>query len=395
MALTSSTPASRVGQNLSTGTDMNELFLKVFSGEILTAFETATIMKGLHTIRTISSGKSASFPITGIADAKYHTVGNSILETEAGGSSKYLSDIQKTEQQIYIDDMLISSVFLANIDELKNHYDIRSIYASELGKALAKRFDIATMKTLFGASGQAANITNVTAAGSRITTGVDHSTAAGIIDSLYAMATKLDENEAPSEGRFAILAPSTYYKLITSDNVAVSNVGGFTTGAIAGQAGVGGFQAKSPFEGATASGVVPQVAGISLFKSNHLVDIANEGNVSVAGADNDASGDPPTNADNDQDLADNDDGSSAVKNSPHATGSGYNSDFRGLVTGGSGSETYGIIGGAKGAIGTVKLLDLATESEYQIERQGTLFVAKYAMGHGVLRPECAVSVLVD
>jgi hypothetical protein len=44
------------------------------------------------------------------------------------------------------------------------------------------------------------------------------------------------------------------------------------------------------------------------------------------------------------------------------------------------------------AIGTVKLLDLATESEYQIERQGTLFVAKYAMGHGVLRPEASVVI---
>lgn len=370
MALTSATPASRVGQNLSTGST-NELFLKVFSGEILTAFETSTIMKGLQTMRTISSGKSASFPVTGIASANYHTVGNSILETEASGSSKYLSDIQKTEKQIFIDDMLVSSVFLANLDELKNHYDIRSIYASELGKALAKRFDIATMKTLFATSASAANISGVTAAGSRITSGVDHSTAQGIIDSLYAMAAKLDENEAPSEGRFAILAPSTYYKLITSDNVAVSNAGAFggTTDT------VGGFNVKSPFEGATASGVVPMVAGISLFKSNHLVDIAASGNLT-------------TGTDIDSNAGINNDVTAG-------TGDGYNSDFTGLVTGSSGSETYGIIGGTKGAIGTVKLLDLATESEYQIERQGTLFVAKYAMGHGSLRPECAVSVLVD
>lgn len=371
MALTSSTPASRVGQNLSTGTDMNELFLKVFSGEILTAFETSTIMKGLQTLRTISSGKSASFPVTGIASANYHTVGNSILETEASGSSKYLSDIQKTEKQIFIDDMLVSSVFLANLDELKNHYDIRSIYASELGKALAKRFDIATMKTLFGASAAAANISGVTAAGSRITSGVDHSTAQGIIDSLYAVAAKLDENEAPSEGRFAILAPSTYYKLITSDNVAVSNAGAFGGTSNV----VGGFNVKSPFEGATASGVVPMVAGISLFKSNHLVDIADSGDLSGT-----ATGD----------------GDAAINNDILGNSStGYNSDFSGLVTGSAGSETYGIIAGTKGAIGTVKLLDLATESEYQIERQGTLFVAKYAMGHGILRPECAVSVLVD
>lgn len=42
------------------------------------------------------------------------------------------------------------------------------------------------------------------------------------------------------------------------------------------------------------------------------------------------------------------------------------------------------------AVGTVKLMDLGMESDYDIRRQGTLVVAKYAMGHGILRPECAV-----
>ena len=44
------------------------------------------------------------------------------------------------------------------------------------------------------------------------------------------------------------------------------------------------------------------------------------------------------------------------------------------------------------AVGTVKLLDIATEMDYDIRRQGTLIVAKYAMGHGILRPECAVEL---
>ena len=148
-ALSASLPASRVGYNFNTDNSTtsnaleNALFLKVFSGEILTAFEDANIMKGLHTIRTISNGKSAQFPVTGIASAKYHTPGNSLIE-----GSGYLSDIQKSEKVILIDEMLTSSTFLANIDELKTHFDIRSVYAQELGKALAKRFDIATMKTL-------------------------------------------------------------------------------------------------------------------------------------------------------------------------------------------------------------------------------------------------------
>jgi hypothetical protein len=38
----------------------------------------------------------------------------------------------------------------------------------------------------------------------------------------------------------------------------------------------------------------------------------------------------------------------------------------------------------------VKLLDLAMEMGYDIRRQGTLIIAKYAQGHGILRPEGAI-----
>ena len=364
--------ASRAGidQNVA-NSPVDQLFLKVFSGEILTAFETATVMKELHTVRTISSGKSASFPVTGIADSAYHTVGQSILETTSGSGntekSSYLSDIAKTEKQIFIDDMLLSSTFLANVDELKNHYDIRSIYAAELGKALAKRFDIATMKTLYAATGADANLTGQ-AAGKRIT-GADLNSTQEIIDALFAVATKLDDNDAPSEGRFAIVAPKTYYQLLTSDNNAIANI------AVSSEYGNGGN---------VATATLPMVASIRLVKSNHLKDIAELGDLSSA---------PATTADSE----------GAIKNDVAGdNGVGYNSDFSALkdieVSNNvevAGSESYGILAGTKEAIGTVKLLDLATESEYQIERQGTLFVAKYMMGHGVLRPECSVAVTVS
>ena len=47
----------------------------------------------------------------------------------------------------------------------------------------------------------------------------------------------------------------------------------------------------------------------------------------------------------------------------------------------------------KDAVATVKLMDLSVESEYQIQRQGTLIVSKYAMGHDVLRPAMAVALM--
>jgi hypothetical protein len=47
----------------------------------------------------------------------------------------------------------------------------------------------------------------------------------------------------------------------------------------------------------------------------------------------------------------------------------------------------------KEAVGTTKLLDLSVEHEYLIQYQGTLLVGKYAVGHGILRPECAVGII--
>ena len=334
--------------------DVNALFLKVFSGEILTTFEEQNVMKDLHMVRTIQNGKSAQFPVTGIADAKYHTAGQSIADSTNG----YLANIKHAERVISIDDVLISSTFIANIDELKNHYDVRSIYAKELGKALAKRFDIATMKTLAAAARGTSDIGGddgsilgeTTSLFATSTAAGTPPTAAELIDALYGVAATLDGKDVSDEGRFALLRPEDYYTLITADNSAV---------------GVTSLAANRDFGGTgnIATGRISQVAGINLIKSNHLSTVSIDHSSSVLG-----------------------DGSASVNNNVFGedgtNGAGYNGDL---------SATR-ILAGTKEAIGTVKLLDLATESEYQIERQGTLFVAKYAMGHGVLRPECAVEV---
>jgi hypothetical protein len=341
------TSASRLGQ-VNVAGDVDALFLKVFSGEILTTFEEFNVMKGLHTIRTIANGKSAQFPVTGIADANYHTPGQNIAD--AGNS--YLSKIKHAEQTISIDDVLLASTFIANIDELKNHYDVRSIYAQELGKALAKRFDLATMKTLTAAARADSALKTVASDGYDgkdgigIVSGVALNALTGenIQDALFEAAQKLDENDIPNDGkRFAILKPRDYYTLLASGEEVINrDFGG---------------------RGDVATGRIPMVAGINIYKSNHLKDVAITGSSQEGG-----------------------DASAAVKNDVFgAGGTGYNADM----------DTTQIIGGHPSAIGTVKLLDLATESDYKVELQGSLFVAKYAMGHGVLRPEAAFEVSVS
>ena len=121
---------SQLGQVNASG-DANALFLKVFSSEVLATFMRENQMLGMTTTRSISSGKSATFPVIGTTSASYHTVGNEITGTQ----------VKHNEKIISIDDLLISSAFLSNIEEAKNHYDVRSVYSSEMGRALANKVD--------------------------------------------------------------------------------------------------------------------------------------------------------------------------------------------------------------------------------------------------------------
>jgi hypothetical protein len=347
------TTPSRAGQINSTGA-VDALFLKKFAGEILTTFESNNVFKALHTVRTIESGKSASFPVTGIATASYHTPGANI----ADASNSYLSDPKKNEKIITIDDVLLASTFLANIDDVKNHYDIRSVYSSEMGRALSKRFDIALAKVFIAA----ARLTTPGVTGGAVGAQVDIPnndlsapgtpgtkiafSGADLTAALFTAAAALDNNDVPSDGRFCVLNPTDYYRLITGASGALS------VSTSASNKDVGG-------SGSLASGTIPQIAGIDIHKSTNIPS------TDLTSATGTNSGDA--------------DGSNDV----FAATDGYDGNFE---------NTVGIVAHSS-AVGTVKLLDLATESEYQIERQGTLFVAKYAMGHGILRGECALELV--
>ena len=107
------------------------LFLKVYGGEVLSAFEETTVTFDKHNIRTIPHGKSVSFPTMWKMKAKYHTPGEALQGQSVAHSERIVS----------IDDLLVSDAFLANIDEAMNHYDARSGYSKEAGRALARLFD--------------------------------------------------------------------------------------------------------------------------------------------------------------------------------------------------------------------------------------------------------------
>jgi hypothetical protein len=317
---------SRLGLVNNTGTEFDALFLKVFSGEVLTAFARNNIFnEQLHSVRTITSGKSAQFPVLGTATAAYHTVGTPLVGA---------NQIKANEKVVNIDDLLIASSFIANIDELKNHYDVRATYADELGKALAKKYDENVAKQLANASrasttltGGNGGIVSTFATGNATSALVTGDELAGAI---YDIAQAFDERDIPPTDRFCVLPPAEYYKLAESATRTVD------------------VDFNPQGNGSFASGKVQMVAGIPVMMSNNV---------------------PQSN----------------VASNPSGANNTYSGDD---------SKTIGLVF-HKSAVGTVKLMDMTTEisgSDYGIMYQGTLMVAKYALGHGILRPEAAATI---
>ena len=246
---------SRLGLVNNTGTDYDALFLKVFSGEVLASFGRENQMLNMTTVRTISSGKSAQFPVTGTIDSSYHTVGNEILGTQ----------VKHAEKIINIDDMLIAHAFIAEIDELKNHYDVRSVYSKEMGQALAKKVDQHLLQLAFIASDNNATITGGNFGGN-VTDADAKTNATSLIASIFEAIQKLDENDVPSSDRFIVTTPDIYYQLCNVDKLVSRDF--------------------SSNNGDFGKGTVVSIGGVPVIKSNTAVTAFTDQSSAISGTNN-------------------------------------------------------------------------------------------------------------
>lgn len=196
---------SRLGQANAAG-DALALFLKVFSGQVLTAFDRESAARSRHLVRTIPSGKSAQFPVTGLAQAYYHTPGNEITGRT----------IRHGERIINIEDVLVAPVFVANIDELMNHYDVQSIYSNEIGQALAKRYDQDVLRTAILNARGAAILDDLQ--GGAALTDTDYDTDGDKLwAALFNAGVTLDTKDVPTNDRYAFIRPVQYALVVQSD----------------------------------------------------------------------------------------------------------------------------------------------------------------------------------
>jgi hypothetical protein len=132
--------ASRSGQTNLAG-DALALFLRNNAGLLLEAWAEVNSFEGAFFSKTVRSGKSDVFPVIGRKrEAFEHEPGELVI----GGR------VAHSEVEITLDPILVDSVFVAEIDELMNHYDTQAAYMRQLAESLSTTYDrrAATMGVL-------------------------------------------------------------------------------------------------------------------------------------------------------------------------------------------------------------------------------------------------------
>lgn len=320
----------------------NALFLKVFSGEVLTSFKRSCIFEQFCQTRNIQNGRSAQFPVTGRFTAKYHNPGDMIVGQ---------GNMAQNEVVIRIDDILMADASLYDLDDAKNHYDIRSIYSTELGQAMARTHDKRIARVI--TQGARTSTTDLTAnlpsglspddpfrTGSRINLNKTAPTADDLVASVFSAAEALDKKDVSSEGRVLVCNPESFYTLIQSSRAV--NVDWNQQGT----------------NGSYKEGQIVKLAGFNIYSSNHI----DQGDVTALSGE------------------------------------------QGYVTAGTVtkstvdmSETK-MLAFQRGACGVVKLRDIstsATGNDYNVMYNATLMTSKMSVGVGMLRPECCVEIYND
>jgi hypothetical protein len=328
------------GKDQSAAADKLALFLKVFGGEVLTAFARTSVTTNRHMQRQISSGKSAQFPVIGRTKAAYLQPGESLDDKR--------KDIKHTEKTINIDGLLTADVLIYDIEDAMNHYDVRSEYTAQIGESLAMAADGAVLAELAGLVNLADSVN-------------ENENIAGLgKPSLLEVGTRDDLTDPVKLGQ-AVIAQLTIARAALTKNYVPANDRTFYTTPDVYSAILAALMPNAANYAALIDperGSIRNVMGFEVVEVPHL----------TAGGAGAGAGDDRL-----------DEGAEATnqKHAFPATSGKVNKD-----------NVVGLFQ-HRSAVGTVKLKDLALERARRAEYQADQIIAKYAMGHGGLRPESA------
>lgn len=256
---------------------------------------------------------------------QFPTIGKTTAEYHVPGTELLGKTIKQDEKIITIDDQLVAHTTIADIDEAMSHFEVRQEYSKQMGLALARTYD----RNLLSLMVKAARDTGAGGLGKG---------AAGFGD-----AVSSDIGASPTIQDIVAefyKAAETFDDKVIPESDRWAFVSPATYWALVQNLDLINKQWNGA-NGSYADGDLKVVAGFRLIKTNNLA------------IDHTTATDAPD-----------------YKNK-------YAVDASNTVAMLTTSE----------ALGTVKLRDISTAMEFQLNRLSTLMVSRMIVGHGVLRPE--------
>ena len=256
------------------------------------------------------------------------------------------------ERVISLDALMIADAAIYQTDELMTYFDVRQIYTTELGRALAYEYDKRVARMIYAAASNTTEPLNKDGSakpkgpadntgriGKKITLPAGYGTATTkqakgdiLVDAIFDARIALEKKDVGIDGMYAVCTPEAYYAITASSRAINTDFNG----------GGGG-------NGTIANGTTARVAGIPLYSSNHVQQPA----YTLVAGDH--------NPDYVQDL----------------------------------SKCEMLIFNRE-AVGVLTLLSPSlqlTGPEFRVQYQSDLMVARQALGMGILRAESAVAVV--
>ena len=361
------------GGQTPTAAQRRALYLDLFSGEMFKGFQHNTIARDLVMKRTLTSGKSLQFIFTGRTGAEYHVPGQPILGNTDGAPPV-------SERTITVDDLLISSAFVYELDEVLSHYDLRSEISRKIGYALAEKYDRMIFRAITRGARKASPISATNYAepgGTQIKVGSTNNTSeaysdTALIDAFYNAAAALDEKGVSGDGRVAVLNPRQYYALIQACN----------TNALINRDVQG--TAKQSGQG------IIEIAGIKIYKSMNIPFLGSYG-VKLSGNNG---VDAPTTDSGETQLTNAGDFVGEALGDESDAETGINNNYGTAAEIGTGSCGLIFQREAAGVVESIAPQVQVTSADVSVIYQGDVMLGRLACGADYLNPAAAVELYV-
>jgi len=314
MALTVNDIANTNSGNKGVPSEMDNA-MQLYAGQVMLAFERKLTFLELVTVKTTPNGNSMSFPIIGQAS-------DGDTNTHVPGTTLSMSTVAVRERIINIDALEYFAMAVNMFDEKVLHFETRGELAKQAGEALAVKVDKAVGVELIVASQTSGTVASgaVQEDGTEIVNAVitTGSTPAdkgnALVETIFQAVAELEGKNVTGE-KYFVTSPLNYSYLAQSNAI--------------------NKDVTSGDNGGLDNGLVMDVAGIKIYKTNHM----------------------PT-------------------------------DY--VITDATGGAEFGAVPQGmiftKDAVGVVKLLDITSEANYLPEELATLLTSYYSYGIGVLNP---------